>query len=149
MRYSITSNLVIYQRIRKFVFSIGKNWFLKKLGILYMSHKFGISEGLEYLYRLFYPENARNESNPNSSLHSSIISWIAGCYICVKFNVFNVIRNDFGHILIRWMALFVRVSYWSQIVQISDKLLKIVSPSAKSYTGKMHCLWCITILGYS
>ena len=39
-----------------------------------MPHKFGISEGPEYLDRLFYPESARNESNPNSSLHSSIIS---------------------------------------------------------------------------
>ena len=49
MRYSVTSNLRIYQRIRKNMFSTGKNWILNTLGI----QNFRPLKGPEYLYQLF------------------------------------------------------------------------------------------------
>ena len=57
---------------------------------------------------------------------------------------FSGTKNDFGHVLICWwVTLFLRVSYWSQVVKINfnsinfNKLMKIVSflPS-----------WCMTYI---
>ena len=54
MWYSITSNLRIYQRIGKNMFSIGKNGVLNPLGILHISQSrmFGLRKDPEYLYQL-------------------------------------------------------------------------------------------------
>ena len=53
MRYSITSNLRSYQRIRKSMFSTGKNWILNTSSILCIPQNFWPRKGLEYIYQLF------------------------------------------------------------------------------------------------
>ena len=45
---------------------------------------------------------------------------------------YSVTRNDFGYVLICWKTLFLRVSYWGQVVEMNfgsinfDKLIKIL-----------------------
>ena len=53
MRYSIISNLRIYQSIGKYMFSAGKNLILSRLGILSIPQNFWPRKGPEYLYQLF------------------------------------------------------------------------------------------------
>ena len=53
MRYSITFNLRSYQRIRKNMFSTGKNLILNTLRILSVPQNFWPRKGPEYLYQLF------------------------------------------------------------------------------------------------
>ena len=53
MRYSITSNLRVYQRIGKNMFSPGKSWILNTLRILSIPQNFWSRKGPEYLYQLF------------------------------------------------------------------------------------------------
>ena len=53
MRYSITSNLRSFQRIKKNRFSTGKNWISNTSRILCIPQNFWPRKGLEYLYQLF------------------------------------------------------------------------------------------------
>ena len=78
-------------------------------------------------------------------------------YIYVNFNVFCVIRNDFGHEHICWWAtLLVRASQWGQVVEINFSSIinfascwkLFLSLPVGSCIMKMHS-WYITILGYA
>ena len=69
-------------------------------------------------------------------LHSTMISLWIGKLNYVKFNIFSVIINNFGHVIICWwVTLFVRLNYWGQVLEMNfssnninfDKLLKFVS----------------------
>ena len=51
--HSITSNLIIYKRIGKNTFSIGKNWTLNTLAILCIPENYSIKKDSEYLNRIF------------------------------------------------------------------------------------------------
>ena len=53
MRYSTTSNLRIYQRIEKNVFSTGKDSILNTLGILCILQNLWPGTSPEHLYQLF------------------------------------------------------------------------------------------------
>ena len=53
MRYSITSNVRIYQRIGKKMFSNGRSGILNSLGIVSIPQNFGFRKGPEFLYWLF------------------------------------------------------------------------------------------------
>ena len=74
---------------------------------------------------------------------------------------FSVTRNDSGHVLICWwVTLFLRVSYWGQVVEMNFCLIFVklviliscwrffLSLPAESYVMKMYCP-CITILEYT
>ena len=66
MRYSVISNLRIYQSIGKNMFSAGKNLILNRLGILSIPQNFWPRKGPEYLYQLFdvLPKQTTCEMKP-------------------------------------------------------------------------------------
>ena len=61
-------------------------------------------------------DNRYNENNSNTKLYTTMSLWWTGRYVYVKFNVFSVIRDDFGHVLI---PLCLRVSQWGQVVKMN------------------------------
>ena len=88
---SYTSNLRIYQRIGKNMFSAGKNWILNTLGILCIPQNFfalGKVINIYINYLMFYPsrQHAKWKHFKYTSLHSTMISW------CRRFQVLSCWR---------------------------------------------------------
>ena len=121
MRYSITSNLTFYQRIGKNMFSIGKTGILKPLEILRLPKNFWpLERPWIFIWTIWCFTQA--------DMTFEVIAVQVQVYIQqwfhdeqkAMFNVLSVVRNDFGHNLICWwVSLFVKVSYWGQVVEMN------------------------------
>ena len=100
MRYSIsTSNLKIYHRIRKNMFSAGKN------------RIFGIRKGPEYLYQLFDVLLKQTTCEMKGLLQVYKFTFSNDFMMNRELNL-SVTRNELGYVLICWwVTLFLRVSY--------------------------------------
>ena len=126
---------------------------MNSLEILYILESFWHREGLEYLFQLKFDVLPKQTT---CYIKHFNFTFNNGFMMNRKLN-FNMTRKDFGHVLICWwVTLFLRVTYSGQLVEINfssvnfDKLLKIVSFTvcwSMTYIMKMHCSWCITILG--
>ena len=146
MRYSITLNLRIYQRIEKNMFSIGKNGVLNPLEILRMLNKFWC----EYLYRLFDVLPRLTCKIKTLRVRVYFQQWFHDEQ-GAKFISRLTFLVWLGHEIICWrVALFVRVSEWGQVVEINFSLIKFeccccwelfLSLPAEPYIIKMHCSW--------
>ena len=91
---SITSNLRSYIRIDKICFPLGKEDFKSIGNSAHTTYFLTLGKTLNiYIdYLMFY------SSRHVKKLHWAMVSWWTVSYIYIKFNVFSVIRNDFGHV---------------------------------------------------
>ena len=112
------------------MFSAGKKLILNTLGILCIPHNFWHYERLWIFISTTWcftqVDIMRNESTSRIQVYIEHYDFMMNR----ELN-FSVARNDFGCVLICWwVTLFLRVSYWGQVIEINFcliKLLKILS----------------------
>ena len=148
------------------MFSAGKNWILNTGNFVHTTEFLALGKAVNiYInYLMFYPsrQHVKWKHFKYTSLYSTMIPWWTRSKILVwpQMN-FSVTRNDSGHVLICWwVTLFLRVSYWGQVVEMNFCLIFVklviliscwrffLSLPAESYVMKMYRP-CITILGYT
>ena len=116
--------------------STGKNWILNALGILCKLQNFWHKKDPKYLYYInyhlmFYP------SRQHVKWKHFKFTFNNDLMMNRELN-FNVTRNDFRNVHISyWVTLFLRVSYWGQVVEMSFSSINL-----KSRKGKPKKLVC-------
>ena len=127
MRYSITSNWRIYQiyNWEKYVFHWEKLNF-ERIGNSVQTAEFWHKKDPKYLYYInyhlmFYP------SRQHVKWKHFKFTFNNDLMMNRELN-FNVTRNDFRNVRIfRWVTLFLRVSYWGQVVEMSFSSINLKS----------------------